>query len=159
MATPEEFAQSCKQAARSMRRLPADLRRALGNDVRDTVAEPLAADIRHAWTGPHARVLSAATKARVQTDPRIVIGGSRRVVSGGANPRQLVFGNEWGGSRRSAVVKGGPRRGPYRRRVTQQFPRQGQHAVYGTIHATLDRTFDRWVEAVEKIVDKVVPRG
>lgn len=154
-----------------MRRLPKELRRALGREVKDTVAEPLAADIRSAWRGPHAHVLSAATKARVSTDPQIVIGGSRRVVSGGASPRDLVFGNEWGGGKRIALVnrrrtagrgrvsaaeRASAGRRIHRRHTTRQFPRQGQHAVYGTIHATLDRSFERWVTAVNQIIDKVV---
>jgi hypothetical protein len=142
-----------------MRRLPAELRRALANEVRDQVAEPLAADIRGAWRGPYARALSGATKARVQTDPQVVVGGSRRVVSGGASARDLVYGTEWGGGRRVKAIPSRPGRRGHRRRTTQQFARQGQHAVYGTIHRGLDRYLDRWADAVERIVGKVMDDG
>ena len=159
MATGSEFAHECKEAARNMRRLPKELRRDLANEVRDEVAEPLAGDIRAAWSGPYARALAGATKARVQTDPQIVVGGSRRVVSGGANARALVFGTEWGGGRRVTPIPSRPGRRGYRRRTTQQFPRTGQHAVYGTIHRTLDATFERWADVVDKIVGRVMGDG
>ncbi len=159
MATASDFATACKNASRQMRRLPAETRRALANEVRDAVAEPLAADIRSAWTGPYARVLSAATKARVQTDPQVVVGGSRRVVSGGASARDLVYGEEWGGGRRVKVMAGTPRRRGHRRRTTRQFAGPGQHAVYGTIARTLDKSLERWADAVDRIVGKVMGGG
>jgi len=159
VATGSDFAAACKQASRQMRRLPAELRRALAGEVRDQVAEPLAADIRGAWAGPYAHALAAATKARVQTDPQIVVGGTRRVVSGGASARALVYGTEWGGGRRVKAIPRTPQRKGHRRRTTQQFPRQGQHAVYGTIHRTLDRTLDRWADVVADIIDKALRNG
>lgn len=159
MATGSEFSTACKTAARQMRRLPAELRRTLANEVKTDVAEPLAADIRGAWSGPYARVLAAGTKARVQTDPRVVVGGSRKAVSGGASVRQLVYGAEWGGGRRVKAIPKTPKRRGHRRRTTQQFPRAGQHAVYGTIHRTLDKTFERWVDVVVRVIDKGMSHG
>lgn len=168
----EGFEQQCRQAARQLRRLPAELRRDLAAEVRDEVAEPLAGAIRSEWHGPHAAVLREATKARVQVDPMVVVGGARKVVSGGASVRDLVYGNEFGGGKRVALVNrprsaGGRRRGRvtqaeratagrkiYRRRTTQQFPREGQHAVFGTIEGTLDAIFGRWVEVIERRIDK-----
>lgn len=142
-----------------MRRLPAELRRALGNEVRDTVAEPLAADIRSAWTGPYSPALSAATKTRVGTDPQIIVGGSRRVVSGGASARDLVFGTEWGGGRRVKALPATTRRRGHRRRTTRQFAGSGQHAVFGTVARNLDKSLERWADAVEKIVNQVMRNG
>lgn len=159
MATGSDFAAACKDASRKMRRLPAELRRALANEVRDSVAEPLAADIRGAWSGPHARVLSAATKARVQTDPQVVVGGARRALSGGASARDVVFGDEFGGGRRVKAIPARPGRRGHRRRTTQQFPGQGQHAVYGTIARGLEKYLDRWADAVERIVGKEMGDG
>lgn len=159
MATGTEFAQACKEAARNMRRLPKELRRALANEVRDQVAEPLAADIRAAWSGPYGPQLSAATKARVQTDPQVVIGGARPRLSGGASPRDTVFGAEWGGGGRVKPIPARPGRRGHRRRTTRQFPAQGQHAVYGTVHATLNRTFERWADVVDKLVGRVMGDG
>lgn len=159
MATGTDFATACKTAARQMRRLPAELRRALANEVRDSVAEPLASDIRYAWSGPYRYPLSQGTKARVQTDPQVVVGGSRRVVSGGASVRDLVYGTEWGGGHRVKVIPQTAKRRGHRRRTTRQFPSQGQHAVYGTIHRTMDRILDRFADAVEKVVTGVMDRG
>ena len=158
MSTGQEFARECKEAARNLRRLPKELRRALSNEVRDQVAEPLAADIRAAWSGPYARALSAATKTRAAADPQIVVGGSRRVVSGGASARDLVFGAEFGGGRRVTVIPTRPGRRGHRRHTTRQFGR-GQHAVFGTIEATLDRTFQRWADVVEKVAGDVIDNG
>ena len=159
MATGTEFATACKDASRQMRRLPAELRRALANRVRDDVAEPLAADIRAAWRGPYAVVLSAATKARVQTDPQVVIGGARPRLGGGAGPRDLVYGAEWGGGRRVKAIPARAGRRGHRRRTTRQFTGQGQHAVYGTIARTLEATLDRWADAVEDIISKAMRNG
>lgn len=142
-----------------MRRLPRELRRTLANRVRDEVAEPLAADIRSAWSGPYAGRLSAATKARVQTDPQIVVGGARRSFSGGASARDVVFGSEFGGGRKVKAIPRTARRAGHRRRTTQQFPRAGQHAVYGTIHRTLDRVFDRWVDVVDETIEEGMTDG
>lgn len=159
MATGSEFATACKTAARQMRRLPAELRRALANEVRDAVAEPLAADIRGAWRGPYAPVLAAGTKARVQTDPQVIIGGSRRVVRGGASVRDLVYGEEWGGGRRVKAIPARPGRRGHRRRTTRQFAGQGQHAVYGTVARTMERSLERWADVVERIVTGVMRNG
>jgi hypothetical protein len=81
------------------------------------------------------------------------------VGGGGGAPRDLVYGDEWGGGRRVKAIPARPGRRGHRRRTTQQFPAQGQHAVYGTIHATLDRTFDRWVDVVDKLVGRVMGDG
>lgn len=142
-----------------MRRLPADLRRDLGNEVRDTVAEPLAADIRTAWSGPYGPALAAATKTRVGTDPQIIVGGSRRVVSGGASARDLVFGEEFGGGKRVKAIPSRPGRRGHRRRTTRQFAGTGQHAVFGTIAANLERTLDQWADAVDRIITKGLGNG
>lgn len=142
-----------------MRRLPAELRRALAREVKTAVADPLAGDIRAAWTGPYAPALSGATKTRVATDPQVIIGGSRRVVSGGASARDLVFGTEWGGGKRVKAIPGNARRRGHRRATTRQFAGAGQHAVYGTVARTMDRSLERFADAVDKIVGQVIGRG
>lgn len=171
----DDFARACKDAARQLRRLPRDVRQELATEVRDAVAEPLAAAIRADWRGPHAAVLAAGTKTRVQVDPMVVVGGARKVVSGGAGVRDLVFGNEFGGGKRVALVgrpksNGRRRRGKvtaaeasgsriYRRRTTRQFPVEGQHSVFGTIEGTLDATFDRWVDVINRRIDRSLDSG
>lgn len=159
MATPDEFAAACKENARALRRFPKELRRTLGQRGKAEVAEPLAADIRTAWSGPHAAVLSAATKTRVSADPQIVVGGARRVVSGGASARQLVFGDDFGGGNRVSAVAATSRNKAHRRRTTKQFPRKGQGSIYGTVHRTLDKTFERWANVIDETIREVFDRG
>jgi hypothetical protein len=154
VASPAEFARDCKQTAKALRRLPADLRRELGRRVQPEVAEPLAVDIRRAWAGPHAAVLSGGTKARVAGDPTIVVGGSRPVLSGGANVRQVAFGDEFGGGSRIALVPATARARRHRRRSTQQFKR-AQGAVFGTVRRQLEPTFDRWAAIVDDVLKGV----
>lgn len=159
MATPDEFAQACRQTSRQLRRLPKDLRRELGQRVKPEVAEPLAQAIGAAFTGPHAARLSAGTKARVAGDPQVVVGGARRVFSGGASVRNVVFGDEFGhGDRVTAVPARAGRRG-YRRHTTRQFPRSGRRAVFGTVARRLEDTFDRWSSIVDDVLKGVTTNG
>ena len=155
MTEPTEFARACRDASRDLRRLPKDLRRTLAQRVRPDVADPLAGDIRADYRGPWANVLSAATKTRVSGDPQIVVGGSRRVVSGGAAPRQLVYGAQFGGGKKVAEVtrrtkhKGTVR---YRRRTTAQF-RNPVPTIFPTIGRTIDKTLDRFARIVGEVLD------
>jgi hypothetical protein len=77
--------------------MPAELRKAAGDEVLETVTRPLAAKVAAAWTGPYAPALAASTRARKGTDPLLVVGGSRRLLTGGATARDLVYGTEFGG--------------------------------------------------------------
>lgn len=154
-----EFEQQCKQAARQLRRLPAELRRQLGPEVRDEVAEPLAGSIRAAFSGPWVSVLAAAVKTRIRTDPTIVVGGSRSVLSGGGSVRSIVFGNEFGGGTRVTPVPSRAGRRGYRRRSTRQFAGAGRHPIFGTIERKLDDTFERWTRVVERITDRTIDSG
>jgi hypothetical protein len=81
------------------------------------------------------------------------------VGGGGGAPRDLVYGDEWGGGRRVKAIPARPGRRGHRRRTTQQFPTSGQHAVYGTIARTLDKSLERWADAVDRIVGKVMGNG
>lgn len=155
VASTAAFEAAAKEAARQMRRLPADLRRAIANRSRDEVAAPLAQEIAQAWTGPHAAVLAAATKARAGADPQLVIGGARRVVSGGASARQLVYGDEFGGGKRVATIQATNTRRRHKRRTTQQFPREGQHAVFGTIEARIGRVLDGFAAIIDDVLGEV----
>ncbi len=153
----DDFAQACKDTSRNLRRVPAELRKLLGREVRDTVAEPLASDIRAAFDGPYRRVLVGAVKTRVQGDPMIVVGGARRVLSGGASVRDVVFGDEFGGGSRVSVVPSTSKRRGHTRHTTRQFGR-ARGNVLGTIRSTADTTFARWVDAVNKIIDDTIER-
>lgn len=149
----EAFERECKSTARNLRRMPADLRKALAAQVQPRVAVPLAGKIAQAFTGPWAAPLAASTKARKLADPTIVIGGARRVVSGGASARQLVYGATWGGGKRVASVTRKTRRGSstYRAHVTKQFQGKARDNIIPTI-----RSSGAWVlEEFANIVDEV----
>ena len=155
MATPAEFAAQCRTTSRLIRRLPADLRRELGRRVKPDVADPLAQSVRSDWVGPHRAVLAAATKTRVAGDPQLVVGGSRRVLSGGGSPRSVVFGDEFGGGSRVSTVAGTGRRRSHRRRTTRQFRRAGYGTLFGTVRDQLEVTFERWADIVDDVLKGV----
>jgi len=159
VATPEEFAQQCRETSRQMRRLPAELRRTLAQRSKAEVAEPLAAKISAAASGPYGRALSASVKTRAAADPQIVVGGARRVVSGGASARQLVYGVEFGGGSRVKAIPATPRRRGHRRHTTRQFV--GKHApfVFPTIGANIDTVLESFADIVDDVLGEVVTDG
>jgi hypothetical protein len=144
----DEFARECKEAARNLRRVDRDLRRALSSQVKERVAVPLAARIGSAAGGPWAPVLRAGTKARAGAEPTIVVGGSAPRVSGGATPRQLVYGAEFGGgSRLTAVPRSGRRRG-YRVHSTRQFRANRRPFIFPTIAEQIPAVLDEYADIV-----------
>lgn len=148
----DDFAQAARDAARDLRRIPAELRKKLGREVRDTVADPLAADIRASFDGPYRAQLVSGVKTRVQGDPMIVVGGARRVTSGGASVRDLVYGDEFGGGSRVSVIPTSSRRKGHTRHTTRQFAGKARGNIFDTIRRTADATFERWVDAVDRII-------
>lgn len=150
-STPAAFAADCKRTAADLRRLPADLRRALAAEVKPRVAVPLATRIAGNARGSYGSALSGAVKARAQADPQIVIGGSRRVVSGGANPRQLVYGTEFGGGGRVSVVAGTPRHRGYRRRSTRQFV-PARPFVFTTVGSSIEWVLEEFAGIVDEVL-------
>lgn len=148
--------------------------------VTPEIAEPLAEDIAGAYTGPWAQPLAGATKARRLADPTIIVGGTRRVVSGGASPRQLVYGNEWGGGARVTTVHrerradGTKRHGRisaaerarrasagktvYKVRSTRQFLRP-HPSIFPTIRSAGGWMLDRFADIALSVLDEVIPRG
>lgn len=152
------FSIAAREAARATRRLPAALRRALAHRVRDDIATPLAASIAQSWVGPYAAVLASATKARVSADPRIAVGGSRPRLSGGAGPRDLVFGVEWGGGKRRTRIARTSKHAGYVRHSTRQFP-TAQHTAYGTVGEQLPHILDTYAGIVLAVVDEEVGHG
>ena len=153
MATPEEFARSCREAARNTRRLPKDLKDALKARTRPEVTEPLAHVIASAASGSQAAVLSAGVKARTSATPDIVIGGTRPKVSGGAGPRDLVFGNEFGGSNRLGRVRASSRARAHTRHTTRQFTRRP--FVFRTVAARVEWVLDRYAGIVDDVLEDV----
>lgn len=159
MASGSTFTSACRTAAAQLRALPVELRRDLPSQAGATVAEPLAAQVAGAWRGPHARALAASTRAVVERDEVLVVAGSAaRLVSGGATGYDLVAGNEFGGGGRVATVTS--RRGKaYRRHTTRQFPRAGQHVMFGNLDAKAAQAFKGWTEAVDTLAKRVLGRG
>lgn len=149
----EAFERACKVTARNLRRMPADLRKALSAEVQPRVAVPLAGKVAQTFAGPWAAPLAASTKARKLADPTIVIGGGRPVVTGGASARQLVYGATWGGGKRVALVTRRTRGGSssYRAHVTKQFQGKSRDNIFPTLRAQ-----GAWVlEEFASIVDEV----
>lgn len=157
MASPEEFAQECEAAAKALRRIPKELRRALAADVKTEVAEPMAAKIRSASRGPWSAALASQTKARAAADPQVVIGGAKKIVSGGANARQLIYGTEFGGGRRVTRVPARPGRRGYRRHSTNQFIPATPY-VFETLRANSDFILDAFADIVLKVINEEVPQ-
>lgn len=159
MASTDEFVAECRDTARNLRRVPADLRRALSSEVKEEVAVPLARKISGAATGPWAPVLAAGTKARAGAEPTIVVGGTRPRLSGGAGPRLVVYGTEFGGGKRlTAVPRKGSRQG-YRRYSTNQFRRNRRPFVFPTIGRNLDWVLDSFADITLRVLDKAVGRA
>lgn len=152
----DAFEQQARQAAKDLRRIPSELRKRLGREVREDVADPLAEDIRRSFTGPYRGVLVAAVKTRIQGDPMIVVGGARRVLSGGASVRDVVFGDEFGGGSRVSVVRSTSKRRGHTRRTTRQFAGKARGNIIETIRDNADRTFDRWADVVARIINESV---
>ena len=132
----EAFERSCRDTSMALRRIPKELRKAMSVRVKPEVAIPLAAKIASNAVGPWAAVLAKATKARASADPTIVVGGARKVVSGGASARALVYGVEFGSTGRTVTgVPAGRGHRSYSRKSTRQFLAHKQPFVFPTIKA------------------------
>lgn len=117
---------------------------------------PLAAKIGAAATGPWAKVLGPGTKARAGADPQIVVGGTRPRLSGGAGPRDVVFGTEFGGGKRTTAVPSRPGRRGYRRASTNQFSSNKRPFVYPTIGREIEWVLDTFADITLGVLDKAV---
>jgi hypothetical protein len=156
----DAFARACKDTSRQLRRIPADLRRELSSQVQPQVAVPLAAKIANNLTGPWATPLAASTKARKLADPTIVIGGAKRVVSGGASARQLVYGVTFGGGSRVTTTtrrtRNGGRPTTYKLPSTRQFRGKGNDQVFGTIRAEGAWVLEQFANIVDDVLGKAL---
>lgn len=155
----DDFARECREVSRNLRRVPSDLRRAISSEVRDEIAVPLAGKIKTAATGPWSRVLSAGTKARAGADPTIVVGGASPKLSGGAGPRQVIFGAEFGGGKRLTPVPGRSGRRGYRRYSTNQFRQNQRPFVFSTVSRNYSWALEKFADIVLEKVDEGMKRG
>jgi hypothetical protein len=69
-------------------------------------------------------------------------------VSGGAGPRQLVYGTEFGGGSRLTAVPRSRRRRGYRVHSTRQFARNRRPFIFPTITQQLPAVLDEYAEIV-----------
>ena len=139
-----------------LRRIPKDLRKALSVRVKPEVAVPLAARIASAASGPWGPVLAAATKPRASADPTIVVGGARKVVSGGASARALVYGVEFGSTGRTITgVNAGRGHRSYSRRSTRQFLRHKRPFIFPTIRSSGGWVLDKFATIVDDVLGEV----
>lgn len=175
------FRQECFTASRALRRLPKDVKAATRTRVTEDVARPLAAKISSAASGPYAAVLAPAVKVKADLTPVIRIGGARKVVSGKASVRQLLYGTEWGGGKRVANVnrqsrsnRPGKRRGRvsaaeraaqaaagrtiYKRNTTMQF-RTPHPFIYPTIESNREATFAAYGRLLDEVLQGVISGG
>lgn len=155
MSDLDGFAAECKLTARNLRRIPKDLRRAIASEIKPEVAVPLAAKIGAGLAGPWASVLAGQVKARASAEPVIVVGGARRLVSGGASGRQLVYGAQFGGGKRTTVVAPTSRRRGYRLRSTRQFVRTVRPTIYPTIARNGEWVLSRFADVVGRVLEGV----
>jgi len=151
VSTPDEFARECEAAAKALRRVPKELKRALAQEVKTEIAVPLATRIGGAARGPYGHALSGSVKARASADPQIVIGGSKAIVSGGASARQLIYGTEFGGGKRVTAVPRTARHRGYKRASTNQF-----HPAHPFVFPTVERNADWVLEQFADITLKVL---
>jgi hypothetical protein len=157
--TPEEFAQECRDASRALRRVPSALRRELSAGMREEIADPLAARIRSAGRGVYSSRVAPTAKGRASADPKVVVGGARRVASGGATARDLVFGAEFGGGSRITPVRASNRNRSHARRTTRQFLRNRSPFVYPTVGASVGWSLDAFANVVTRILTQEVDNG
>lgn len=140
MSNLSGFAQDCRKASKDLRFLPRDLKRQLASDIRTDVAQPLATRISGAARGSYGRVLAPQVKARSQANPTIAVGGGRRLVSGGATGRDLVYGTEFGGGRSKR---------------TRQFVRNKAPFIFPTIGRSGGWVLDRFADIVDRVLGRV----
>lgn len=155
--TPEQFGRECAAASKQLRRIPAELRKALGQRTRDEVASPLADRVKAAPAGVYGRAVAGTVRVRSKADPTLVVGGQRRVASGGATGRQLVYGSQFGGGSRVTAVAGRAGRKGYSRRSTRQFARHAEPFVARTVIQSVGWAFDRWASIVDDVLNKEGP--
>lgn len=161
MATVEIDAREFGDLARDLRQAPKAIRVAVKRESRARIAEPLAGRIRAAATGPWSGVLAAGVKTRAGSGAEAVvaIGGARPKLRGGAGPRHVVFGAEFGGGKRIARVPRTDRHRGYRRYATNQFRGHHDPFVFPTAARSQDAIAETYAEIVLEALDGVIGNG
>lgn len=142
-----------------MKALDPDVRRQVKKDGQRLITEPLAARMRANVKGPYAaKIAATGIRATAGSIPQVKLGGARKVFSGGAAPRDVIPGTEWGGGGRgrrggrTATYQRRTRSGgstTVRRQVTHQFatPRP---FIYATIAGDRAEMVADWLRLVDE---------
>ena len=142
-----------------MRRLPAEVKRTLRARTKEEVADPMATDIRAAGRGVYSRRVAPTAKVRSNADPTIVVGGARKVASGGAKGRDLVFGAHFGGGSRVTAIPTRPGRAGHRRHTTRQFAGTKDPFVFYTVGRNAARYLELWADVITDTIRKELGNG
>lgn len=153
--TPQEFARECDRAAQAVRSLPRALQQAYTARTRHEVADPLAARIRSAGRGVYGTRIAPTATVRTGTVPLVVVGGTARVVSGGATARDLLWGNELAQPARVAAVPARSRQAAHRRRSNVQTRTHRAPFILRTVNASIEWAFERWAKIADDALDQV----
>lgn len=147
--------------ARDLRTAPKAIRDAIKRESRDAIAEPLAGKIRAAASGPWAKVLVPGVKTRAGSGAEavIVIGGARPKLSGGAGPRQVVYGTEFGGGKRLSITPRTAKHRGYRRYSTAQFRRNRREFIFPTLGHNADAVSHAYADIVLDALYEAATRG
>lgn len=116
----------------------------------------MAGDIRTGASTVWGHRVAATTKVRAAADPTIAVGSAKRVASGGAKGRDLVFGLHFPAGRRVTIVPARAGRKGYRRRSTQQFAGKRDPFVFRTIGRRVDSYLDRWADIITETIERDV---
>ena len=109
----------------------------------------------HPFYPKQARIVAASVKPSRDRVPTVRVGGSKGRVSGGANAGQLLFGNEFGGDRKTfgnlnAFPNGGYRFPP---RTAREGRGNTGYWIFPTLKAMQPEIKKRWFAAVNKVMD------
>ena len=131
------FRDQCRAVGRQLRSLPAEVRTQVRKDGQRLLADPLATRMRGNVTGPWAvKIRAHGIRTTAGSEPTIKLGGARKVFSGGAAPRDVIPGTEFGGGRRP---------------TTRQF-RTPRPFVYATLADDREQLLADWARLVDQAV-------
>jgi hypothetical protein len=108
-----------------------------------------------AFMPAQAAIVAKTVRANRDRLPNVTIGGSRGRASGGANAGQLLFGNEFGGSRNAFGTVSAFPNGGYK--FPDRSPREGRGNkgwwIFPALVEMQPTIRKRWEETVNKVMD------
>lgn len=119
----------------------------------------MAADVRRAGRTVYATRVAATTRVRSDADPTLVVGGARRILSGGARGHHVVWGIHFTAGKRVTAVPATARRRGYRRRSTNQFIGRRDPFVFTTVYGNAARYLELWADIITDEIGKALGNG